>query len=270
MQNLSKRPAASPDHPFRRIVRCPRDRRQPRESRPAPGDVWRNRASRDQHRADHRSDPRNRPQDGGGLGQDGVRLEQASDPLFSLRDLAGQLGCSSTKSPTSAVPLFRPALFCSCTFLRISTSCPTGGRRRPEIAQLSARNRRPTSGRRHEAAGDQFGIDRGPKVDPALLKAFGLCRGSAAPIPAEARPKTPFAVPPGSPRSRPKAFLSSAMLSRNGDVFGKRSWRPSLKQWMSSQSRETSKPMISGCDDSVQALPSGPRSSTAEINCSRR
>ena len=153
----------------------------------------------------------------------------------------------------SAVPLFRLALFCSCTFLRISTSClrAVAGVLRSRSFPLGSR--RPASGRNAmkqaiNSASILSVLAEAPRLLPkALTCAGGSCRAG---IPAASRLAQRRHSQPPAASKQTKAFLSPAMLSSSewpSSVFGKRSWRLSVRQWMPSQSRETSKPMISGC-----------------------
>ena len=87
-----------------------------------------------------------------------------------------------------------------------------------------------------------------PRLLPnALTCAGGSCRAStpAAAMFAQRRHSWPPAASKQTRASRPAAISSS--FEWPSSVFGRRSRRSSLKQWMSSQSQETSKPMISGC-----------------------
>ena len=87
---------------------------------------------------------------------------------------------------------------------------------------------------------------------PRLLPKASACAGGScrASIPAASRlARRRHSWPPAASKQT-KASLSPATASSfewPSSVFGRRNRRSSLKQWMSSQSRETSKPMISGC-----------------------
>ena len=206
VQNLPERPAAAADHPLpAHLSAVPRDGREPRERGGLlSGDPAELGHLRDRHRANHRADPRNRLQDGGGLGQDGFVRKKAPDPLFHLSDLALQqldkLAGQVLDRLGRAVPQIRFGLL-PRAFAHLDELLALG-RRRPEIPQPSARQ--PAAGlraERHEA-GDQFGVDpvRLGQSAPASPEGFRLRRRKLPrfdPCRLQACPKTPFVAARG-------------------------------------------------------------------------
>ena len=210
---------------------------------------------RDRHRAGHKPDPGNRPQDGDGFRQGSVGVEAGLDPLLQVFDAPVQhlpeIGVDVFEF--AGGPFFSSALQCSAWRLRISTSCLRLVAGAPGSRSFPLGSRRPASGRNAmnraiSSASIRSVLAKVPRLLPNALTCAGAsCRAS---IPAASkRSQRRHSWPPVASKQT-KASLSPAIFASSewpSSVFRRRSWRPSLTQCKSSQSRETSKPMISGC-----------------------
>ena len=208
---------------------------------------------RDQHCAGHKPDPGNGPQDGDGFRQGSVGVEAGLDPLLQVLDAPVQ------HLPEIGVDVFELAggsvLLVGLAMQRMALAhldkLPALGRRRPGIVQLPARQ--PASGRNAmNRAISSASIRSVLAKVPRLLPNASACAGAScrASIPAASRRSQRRHSWPPVASKQTKASLSPAIFASSewpSSVFRRRSWRPSLTQCKSSQSRETSKPMISGC-----------------------